>query len=125
MHRTSGSDNLDPLEAEQRISLLDLIPLEELQHLQDLLARAGLQAVGLDASPQMVRIAYSRNKKKYKIVRMVNGYAQFMPFANASFHQVLATFPTEYIFQEDTLLEVQRTLKNGGRLVVLPVKSSS
>ncbi len=38
MCSTSGSDNLDPLESEQRISLLDLIPLEELQHLQDLLS---------------------------------------------------------------------------------------
>ena len=38
MHRTPESDNLDPSESEQQISLLDLIPLEELQQLQDLVA---------------------------------------------------------------------------------------
>lgn len=38
MHHTSEINNFDSLETDQKISLLDLIPLEELQHLQDLLA---------------------------------------------------------------------------------------
>jgi len=37
------------------------------------------------------------------------------------FDTIVATFPTEYIFEQQTLSEACRTLKNGGRLIVLPV----
>ena len=33
---------------------------------------------------------------------------------------VISTFPTDYIFQKQTLSEVKRCLSDGGRLIVLP-----
>jgi ubiquinone/menaquinone biosynthesis C-methylase UbiE len=43
------------------------------------------------------------------------------PYQSEIFDTIIATFPTEYIFQEETLSEVQRCLSDGGRLIVLPV----
>jgi ubiquinone/menaquinone biosynthesis C-methylase UbiE len=89
-------------------------------HLQLALRRSGLNPIGLEASRQMSRLAYSRLVEKDKSSLIVNGYAQLMPFANASFHQVLATFPTEYIIDPDTIREISRVLAPGGECLVLP-----
>ena len=48
------------------------------------------------------------------------GYAQFLPFQSQSFHQVVATFPTEYIFSQETLSEIYRVLRTDGKLILLP-----
>jgi ubiquinone/menaquinone biosynthesis C-methylase UbiE len=53
--------------------------------------------------------------------RLVNGYAQFLPFSGLSFDQVVATFPTRFIFNPITLAEIQRVLTPGGTLVTLPI----
>lgn len=87
-------------------------------HLQRELTQAGFEAIGLDASPQMCRLA-SRNLRKSSISpTLFIGYAQHLPFANDSFESIVATFPSEYIFAPETLSEAGRVLQNGGRLVV-------
>lgn len=43
-----------------------------------------------------------------------------MPFQDAAFHQVLATFPTDYIFMPDTIAEIDRVLVPGGSCLILP-----
>jgi SAM-dependent methyltransferase len=69
-------------------------------HLQLALAtRAGV--VGVDASPQMAR-------------------AQALPFPEARFDTVVATFPSEYILDPATHQEIHRVLAPGGRLVIVP-----
>ncbi len=45
---------------------------------------------------------------------------QDLPFGSASFDAVLSTFPSEYIFAKQTLSQVRRVLKSGGRFVVVP-----
>ncbi len=78
------------------------------------------QVVGLDASPQMGRQASRRLRKKGLEQHLVNGMGQSLPFASRTFQQVVATFPTEYIMQEDTLQEIWRVLAPGGVLIVVP-----
>lgn len=86
-------------------------------HLQRLLRDHGLVAVAIDESTQMGRIAKRRLGSSQKLTRAL---AQHIPFANKSFDTIVSTFPTDYIFQEQTLSEVKRCLSDGGRLIVLP-----
>jgi ubiquinone/menaquinone biosynthesis C-methylase UbiE len=88
-------------------------------HLQEYLSSNGFSAFGLDESPQMARQAERRLKKKGLAPRLVRGLAQELPYPSAAFDSIVATFPTLYIVEEETLAEIHRVLKPGGRLVVL------
>jgi ubiquinone/menaquinone biosynthesis C-methylase UbiE len=88
-------------------------------HLQAELSRAGFQAIGLDASPQMGRLAAKNLRRSGFPSSLINGYAQKIPIANESFDCAAATFPTEYIFDPQTLREVWRVLCPQGKLVVV------
>jgi ubiquinone/menaquinone biosynthesis C-methylase UbiE len=57
----------------------------------------------------------------YTQINLIRGVAQHLPFPNEAFDSIIATFPTEYINETDTLAEIKRCLANQGRLVVLPV----
>jgi ubiquinone/menaquinone biosynthesis C-methylase UbiE len=74
---------------------------------------------GLDASPQMSRIARRNLNRAGIIPDLVNGKAERLPFAARVFQTVASTFPSEYILHQSTLEEVYRILAPGGRLVVL------
>jgi ubiquinone/menaquinone biosynthesis C-methylase UbiE len=91
-------------------------------HLQRILLSRGLFAVGLDESHQMAMLAKKHLLKiGCKQINLSRGLVQQLPFPNESFNTIVATFPTEYIFDPRTLAEVRRCLINHGRLVVLPV----
>jgi ubiquinone/menaquinone biosynthesis C-methylase UbiE len=87
-------------------------------HLQRLLLNRGLFAIAIDESTQMGRLAKRRLGTSHRLTR---GISQSLPFPSESFDCVVATFPTEYIYDQRTLAEVKRVLRSGGRLVVLPV----
>ena len=87
-------------------------------HLQRILLDLNLDPVAMDESAQMGILAKRRLGNRHKLAR---GLAQQFPFANNSFDCIVSTFPTEYIFQAQTLYEIRRCLSNGGRLIVLPV----
>ena len=90
-------------------------------HLQHLLLDLELLVVGLDKSWQMGRLAKRRlSQNGYAQINLVRGQAQSLPIVNSAFDTVVATFPTEYIFDSHTLLEARRILTNGGRFIVLP-----
>jgi len=106
-------------------------------HLQRLLLSRSLVTVGIDESAQMGRLARrnltrfskSRTNKRarlndqriaYTQINLVRGLAQQLPFSNESFDTIVATFPTPYITDPRTLIEVKRCLSNTGRLIVLP-----
>lgn len=89
-------------------------------HLQTAMAASGLSPVGLDASLQMGRLASKRMKKQDYTPKLLNGYAQYLPFPNQVFDTILATFPTEYIYEIATLSEITRVLKPDGVLLILP-----
>jgi ubiquinone/menaquinone biosynthesis C-methylase UbiE len=87
-------------------------------HLQRLLLSRGLVAVAIDESKPMGLLAKRNTNGKATLTRAL---AQGLPFADASFDTVIATFPAEYINDPLTMLEVRRCLSDGGRFIVLPV----
>jgi ubiquinone/menaquinone biosynthesis C-methylase UbiE len=102
-------------------------------HLQHVLLNRGLLAVGLDESPQMGRLARHNLRRfektqtpdptqppGYTQISLTRGIAQHLPFPEGSFDTLVATFPSEYIFDPKTLAEAQRVLAPNGRLVILP-----
>ena len=87
-------------------------------HLQRVLLSRGLVAVAIDESASMGHLAKRNTDSKAHLARAL---AQGLPFADASFDTVIATFPAEYIKDPLTLAEVRRCLSDGGRFIVLPV----
>jgi ubiquinone/menaquinone biosynthesis C-methylase UbiE len=86
-------------------------------HLQRLLLDRGLSPVAIDESTQMGRLAKRRLGVNGKLTR---GITQALPYPNETFDIIVSTFPSEYIFDPQTLSEVKRVLRNRGRLIVLP-----
>ena len=92
--------------------------------LGDLLAdmsEAGYLCHAVEHSPQMVKATREtlqrRNLHKKAIV--IQGSAKHLPFSNESFDTVVSTFPSEYIYDPNTIAEVERVLRSGGRLIVV------
>ena len=91
-------------------------------HLQGILRDLNLLAVGLDESRQMGFLAKENLfRYGYTQINLIRGLGQDLPFKDGAFDTIVATFPTEYIFEEQTLSEIWRALTDGGRLIVLPV----
>jgi ubiquinone/menaquinone biosynthesis C-methylase UbiE len=80
---------------------------------------AQYRVIGLDLSPTMVRIAQQKLSYHGVHVPLARGRTQQLPFADASFDSVLSTFPAEFIAAPDTLREIARILRPGGRAVVV------
>jgi ubiquinone/menaquinone biosynthesis C-methylase UbiE len=85
-------------------------------HLQRTLLDRGLVAVAMDESAPMGTLAKRRLGGSHKLTRAL---AQKIPFASESFASVVSTFPSEYIFDMQTLSEAYRVLRSSGRLIVL------
>lgn len=90
-------------------------------HLQVALGQKGLTVLGLDESRQMGRMALGRLTRLRLPAALVRSHAQSLPFGADCFDSVVATFPTNYIFEHRTLHDVFRVLRPGGRLVVVPM----
>ncbi len=90
-------------------------------HLQVALARRGIVAYGLDSSWQMVKQARNRLNHNSFPGNITLGRAQSLPFPSGKFDKVVATFPSEYIFETKTISQVWRVLKTNGELIVIPV----
>jgi len=86
-------------------------------HLQRALRARGFDSAALDESAQMGRLTARRLGSGHQLAR---GLAQNLPFANDSFDNVVTTFPTEYIFDPNTLQSIKRVLRDNGKLIVLP-----
>lgn len=104
-------------------------------HLQRVLLSRGLFAVGIDESAPMGRLAKHNltrhlsqgniqvseiHQSGYTQINLTRGVAQEIPFSNNSFDSIVATFPSEYITDPQTMSEVKRCLSDGGRFIVLP-----
>jgi ubiquinone/menaquinone biosynthesis C-methylase UbiE len=82
------------------------------------MAGRGWQPVGIDLSPAMQRQTAAKLRRRGLSVPRLQGRAQRLPFADASFGSVVSTFPAEYIVDPASLAEFYRVLKPGGRLIV-------
>jgi len=92
--------------------------------LGDLLAdmiEAGYTCRAVEPSPAMAEAARDTLQRRKVGQRnwVLQGSAQHLPFANASFDTVVSTFPSEYIYDPDTIAEVERVLRPAGRLIVI------
>ena len=88
------------------------------------LIEAGYRPIGIDLSPYMARLASRRLRAKGLAVPLNQAKAQALPFPSGYFANVIATFPTNYMFDPATLAEVRRVLKpaqNGstGQLIIV------
>jgi ubiquinone/menaquinone biosynthesis C-methylase UbiE len=94
-------------------------------HLQVELILSGLNTFGLDESLQMVKLAIRninknfRNNKEERFSKLVRGVTQSLPYKNGAFDCIIATFPTEYIFNNHTISEVARVLNPDGLFIIL------
>ena len=88
--------------------------------LADMLA-ADYACHAVEQSPQMVEAARATLKKRGlgDPGLVIQGQAQGLPFSDASFDTVVSTFPTEYIYDPDTISEIARVLRPSGRLIIV------
>ena len=77
--------------------------------------------IGLEQSPQMHAIALGKLRRSRVPPPIVRGSALALPFADASFDSVIATFPARYIVEPAALAECGRVLKTDGRLIIAGV----
>ncbi len=80
------------------------------------------EVVGLDPDPKALARARRKAGRKALSVRLDLGFAQELPYADASFDRVLSAFMFHHLGpdeKEDTLREVRRVLKPGGSLHLL------
>jgi SAM-dependent methyltransferase len=92
--------------------------------LGDLLADiidAGYNCRAVELSPQMVAAARDTLQHRHPGNKnwVLQGSAQHLPFSATSFDTVVSTFPSEYIYDPETIAEVERVLRPGGRLIVI------
>jgi SAM-dependent methyltransferase len=92
--------------------------------LGDLLAdmlEAGYDCRAIEHSPQMVAAARDtlRKRKRGSDATVIQGSSQALPFSAETFDSVVSTFPSEYIYDIDTISEIARVLRPGGRLIVI------
>jgi len=83
------------------------------------MALKGLHPIGVDLSPFMARITANRLRRQQLPLSIARARAQILPFPTGHFSNTLATFPTNYIFEVETLAEIHRVLVEGGRLIVV------
>ena len=88
-------------------------------HLLIALARSGRRPIGIDLSPQMIRIAQQNIRRAGVAAPQVQCRAQALPFRSGEFDSVVATFPSDYIADLATLREVQRVTNGRGRMIVV------
>lgn len=83
--------------------------------------KAGYTCRAIEHSPQMVAAARDtlQKRKLGHASWIMQGKAQHLPFSDGSFDTVVSTFPSEYIYDPDTLAEVARVLRPGGRVIVI------
>ena len=89
-------------------------------HLQLALSRKLISSYGLDSSEEMVHIAANRLSNEYQPVNIIRARSQHIPFPECSFDKVVATFPSEYLFDSESLSQAWRVLKDSGELIILP-----
>ncbi len=76
--------------------------------------------VGVDESSQMLHQAQRRIRRtNSRNIHLIRGRGGSIPLQSHSYNVVVATFPTEYIYESRTIDEIQRVLRPGGQAVIL------
>lgn len=88
-------------------------------HLLKKLQTEGVPILGLDLSPQMVHRA-RKSLPGHQKVSVIQGDSGFLPLSAASIGTILSTFPAPAIYAPNSLREIWRVLRPGGRFVTIP-----
>lgn len=88
-------------------------------HLLLTLAQHERKIIGVDSSIQMGRITARRLRQNGYRPNVIRSLVQHLPLPSGHFSCVLSTFPSEYIFDPDTLSEVRRILRSGGVFIIV------
>ncbi|MEM8862850.1 MAG: class I SAM-dependent methyltransferase, partial [Chloroflexota bacterium] len=82
----------------------------------------GWQIVGLDLSAAMGRLAKAKLSRAelFGTIPLIRCKIPELPMAAESFDSILSQFPTKFIFETETLIELHRLLRPGGVVVILP-----
>ena len=89
-------------------------------HLLVDLHAAATHTIGLDLSPAMGRLARKNMRRAGVNIPLTRGRVQGLPFAAASFDNVISTFPAEFVAERATLQEVGRVLRSRGQFLIVP-----
>jgi ubiquinone/menaquinone biosynthesis C-methylase UbiE len=78
--------------------------------------------VGIDPDPDALAVAERKAKRRRLSIRFDRGFADQMPYADASFDRVFSSFMFHHLEAKEkaaTLAEIRRVLKPGGSLHLL------
>jgi ubiquinone/menaquinone biosynthesis C-methylase UbiE len=89
-------------------------------HLQFALSQEKISSFGIDSSREMAQLAADRLSRNSQPVNIIHGNSQNLPFPDHSFNKVVATFPSDYISDKETLSQAWRVLDDSGELIILP-----
>ncbi len=79
----------------------------------------GYRCVGVDSSPYMVAITAKKFRRRGRTAPICRARVQELPFPDAVFDSLVATFPDYFILEHAAQGEMARVLVSGGRLVVI------
>jgi ubiquinone/menaquinone biosynthesis C-methylase UbiE len=83
------------------------------------LIERGWDVTGLELSREMQRVTRRKLKRRGLDAGRVLAKTEAIPFHTCAFMNVLSTFPSKYIADEETFHEVKRVLDKGGCWVIL------
>ena len=85
-------------------------------------AQPDAEVVGLDADPEMLKVAHIKSSREASDVRFDEGMTFNLPYPDASFDRVLSSIMIHHLKTSDkekTAREIYRVLKAGGQLHVI------
>ena len=85
-------------------------------------AQPNAEVVGLDADPEMLKMAYTKRDQEGLDVKFDVGFTNDLPYPDASFDRVLSSIMIHHLKtpdKEKTAQEIYRVLKPGGQLHVI------
>ena len=85
-------------------------------------AQPNAEVVGLDADPEMLKVALAKKDQEKLDVKFEVGFTNALPYPDASFDRVLSSIMIHHLKtpdKEKTAREVYRVLKPGGQLHVI------
>ena len=85
-------------------------------------AQPNAEVVGLDADPEMLKMAYAKKNQEKLDVKFDVGFTNDLPYPDASFDRVLSSIMIHHLKtpdKEKTAREIYRVLKAGGQLHVI------
>ncbi len=88
-------------------------------HIQVDLARGNNKAFGIDPSRQMSKMASRKLRAIGGHLNLTRCRAQRLPFVDSYFETLVSTFPSEYIYDPETLSEAHRVLNPEGNLIII------